>query len=207
MRLTVTSISVIIILFTSCSKPETSREPHRQGLTERGKKANHDKAITYSLITVEIGTPKSQVNVAEEHLYGKFFGDRAEFYIVENPELYVSNSQVNRLTLYFIDGMLCKKKYDLESDISQELMKSYGSFKFKALNDSTRDISKSEKIVLKTNGSARINEHLNRFQMKWDQEEVLIKYLIFKDSAQAEIQLVEELSAYKYLLDQAEANI
>ncbi|WP_421890971.1 hypothetical protein [Marinoscillum sp.] len=206
MKLTITLITVIILI-VSCSRPEGVREPHRQGLTERGKKANHDKAVTYSLITVEIGTPKNQVNVAEEHLYGKFFGDRAEFYIVENPELYVSNAQVNRLTLYFIDGMLCKKKYDLESDISQELMKSYGSFKFKALNDSTRHISKSEKIVLKTNGRARINEHLNRFQMKWDKEEVLIRYLIFKDSAQAEIQLVEELSAYKYLLDQAEANI
>jgi len=167
-----------------------------------------DKAVTYNLINVEIGTTRGQMNVAEEHLYGRFFDDRAEFYIVEHPELYIGNTEVNRLTLYFIDGTLCKKKYELGSDIGSELMKSYGGFKFKALNTQTQESSRSEKIVVETKNGHQINENLNRYQMKWhENEEVMIRYIVFNDSTRTERQLVEELTAYSQILRQAELDI
>lgn len=166
-----------------------------------------DKAATYGLISVEIGATKEQVSVDQEHLYGKFFDDRAEFYIVENPELYISSSQVNRLTLYFIDGTLCKKKYELDSDISTELMKAYGGFRFRALNDTTYKLSRSEKIVLKTKEGNVVNDKFNRFQMKWEDEDVDIRYVVFKDSLAGQLELIEELGAYKQLLRAAELEI
>lgn len=196
------------LVIVSCSRIErTETASVRKGLTERGKKANLDKAATFDLISVEIGATKEQVSVAEDHLYGKFFDDRAEFYIVENPELYISNAEVNRLTLYFIDGTLCKKKYELNTDISSELMKAYGGFKFKALNDTTYKLSRMERIVNKTDSGAHINGKFNRYQMRWDDEEVLIKYIVFRDSTASQLNLVEELAAYKDLLRAAELEI
>lgn len=201
------SAITLLLVSLSCSSPAKKEAPIKKGLTERGKKANLDKATTFSLIQVEIGSTKEQMSVNQEHLYGKFFDDRAEFYIVENPELYISSTLVNRLTLYFIDGTLCKKKYELDSDISNDLMKAYGGFRFKALNDTTYKLSRSEKIVLKTEEGNLINQKFNRYQMKWSKADVDIKYVVFKDSIAGELELVEELTAYKNLLRAAELEI
>ena len=201
------SAFTLLIVLICCSSPDRKETPVKKNLTEKSKKANLEKATTYSLIQVEIGSTKEQMSVDQEHLYGKFFDDRAEFYIVENPELYISSTLVNRLTLYFIDGTLCKKKYELDSDISNDLMKAYGGFRFKALNDTTYKLSRSEKIVLKTSEGNEINDKFNRYQMKWEKADVDIKYVVFKDSVAGELELVEELSAYKNLLRAAELEI
>ncbi|WP_258102011.1 hypothetical protein [Marinoscillum pacificum] len=199
---------LIVFLITKCTpKKPIETEAKIKGLTESEKKANIDEAVTYDLISVEIGATQEQLNVSQQHLYGKFFDDRAEFYIVENPDLYVSEALVNRLTLYFIDGTLCKKKYELDTDISQELMKAYGGFRFKALNDTTYKLSREENIVVKSDTGNFINDSFNRYQMKWEDEGVAIKYLVFKDTTAGQLELVEELISYKDLLRAAELEI
>lgn len=174
-----------------------------QAISPTGLTASSANATTYNLLTLEVGTPLEEVQINERQLHGKFFQDRAWFYVVEKPELYISNTEVTELTLYFIDGVLCKKKYLLTEDISSALMKSYGGFKFKSLNHRTRDITKKEKIVMKTAKGNQLNEKLERFEMKWDADETLIRYHLSKDSLQSTIFLEEELSSYKYLLADA----
>ncbi|HCX22856.1 MAG: hypothetical protein CMB80_29735 [Flammeovirgaceae bacterium] len=196
-----------IILWNCTSRKVDKEQPVRKGLTEAEKKANLDEVKSFNLITVEIGATREQMQVSQEHLYGKFFDERAEFYIVEKPELYVSDALVNRLTLYFIDGTLCKKKYELDTDISQELMKSYGGFRFKALNDTTYKLSREEKIVIKSDTGNVINDAFNRYQMRWEDDGVAIKYMVFKDTIAGQLELVEELLAYKELLRAAELDI
>lgn len=191
----------------SCSESPVFSEKSEPGLSPTGKLANIEKAATYDLITLEIGTALSNIAISDHDLHGKFFSDRAEFYVIENPELYVSNTEVEELTLYFIDSTLCKKKYKLADDISAELMKSYGAFKFTPLNRHTKELSKTESIVLKTASGIRINKKLNRYQMKWDEREVLIKYRLSRDSTEIEIYLEEELGAYKHLLRFAEQDL
>ncbi len=207
MKRLIYAFTITLIAFQCSPKKSIKDEPVRKGLTESEKIANIEEAITFDLISVEIGATREQMNVSQEHLYGKFFEDRAEFYIVENPDLYVSDALVNRLTLYFIDGTLCKKKYELDTDISQELMKAYGGFRFKALNDTTYKLSREEKIVVKSDSGSFINDSFNRYQMKWEDEGVAIKYLVFKDTTAGQLELVEELLSYKDLLRAAELEI
>ena len=196
----------LLITFSSCQDNQ-EKQVTSGGLSDRGRSANIQKAATYNLITIEVGTPREQLIIEEEHLHGRFFKDRAEFYVVEKPEMFISNTLVKELTLYFIDGILCKKKYALANDISSELMKSYGSFKFLPLNPNTRTIIQKEPVVIKTPTGNVLNDKLDRYEMKWYKEEVLIKYGFSEDSVTTDIFLVEELSAYKYLLDAAERDI
>jgi len=204
MRVPPYSFLIIVLMFTSCVNTESNEETKEDGFTSEGKEANINQAETYNLISVEIGTYKKEITISDDHLYGKFFGDRAEFYIVENPELFVSSSPVDRLTLYFIDSVLCKKKYELTQDINPELIKSYGGFKFKALNEATKIKSKKEKIVLKSDGGSYINSHLTHYQMRWNESEVALKYIVRTDSSIAQYHLIEELNAYKKLFRMAE---
>jgi len=159
-----------------------------------------------TLITVKIGTSKSDIEIDDVHLHGKFFDDRAEFFVVEQPLLYLGDTKVEELTLYFIDGVLCKKKYELEKDISSDLMKTYGTFKFKALNDSSKVISKQEGVLAK--GKKRtINNNLTYYRMKWPKNSPLLYYEYKRDSAMENRFLIEELASYKILLRQAELSI
>lgn len=198
---------MILGLF-SCTDSRNEPEAQNSRLTEKGLSANANQAVTYNLMTVEVGTPIELIKLSEKNLHGKFFHDLAEFYVVENPELYISNTRVKELTLYFIDGVLCKKKYELSGDISSELIKSYGGFKFKSLNHRTREITKTEKILFKTDTGTVLNKNLGRFQMKWNKEGVVIKYTLHKGTTnESMIFLEEELTAYRYLFANAENGI
>lgn len=200
-------ISLLVPILFSCHDQTGLTPEERQQMTETMVEANAVNTSTYDLLTIEIGTPFRQLSVNQKHLYGKFFNDRAAFYVVENPNLYVSNTEVKELTLYFIDGMLCKKKYLLQEDISAELIKTYGNFRFKPLSHQTRDLSRSEQIVIKDGSGNHINEKLDRYQMRWDEKEMLIRYIHRKDSATVEILLEEELIEYGHLLHAAELSI
>jgi hypothetical protein len=114
---------------------------------------------------------------------------------------------VDELTLYFIDGILCKKKYALADDISYDLMRSYGTFKFRALNDSSKRIYKREGILKKINDKKLMNEKLTYYSMKWPDQNPMLYYEYRRDSASENKLLIEELEAYKNLLRQAELSI
>ncbi|MFY0606288.1 MAG: hypothetical protein JXR10_06205 [Cyclobacteriaceae bacterium] len=180
-----------------------SSDPY-SGVSERGKQANADEAKKYNLLSVEIGSKRANIDIEKEHLFGRFFQDRTEFFIIENPELYIANAPVTQLTLYFVDSVLSKKKFDLSADIGHELIKSYGGFKFKGLNAQTIETSKKDKIMLKTSEGTFVNEKLSRYQMKWDKDPLRIRYVVTKDSTTSSYQLIEELEAYKSLFRQAE---
>lgn len=190
-------------LFLSCSSPPDGISESSGGLSAQGKVENLKMATISNLLTAEIGASFDSVAVDETHLHGKFYRDNAWYYVIENPEIYISDTKVKELTMCFIDGILYSKKYELEEDISRELLKSYGSFKFTPLNHRTRDISRSQKVLIRTANGTELNHLLDRYQMKWDKEQIRIRYRFSRDSLDTRIFLWEEHSAYKYILASA----
>ncbi|MEQ8238429.1 MAG: hypothetical protein RIA69_04410 [Cyclobacteriaceae bacterium] len=194
-----------ILCIQSCSdlkKTENNEKIRRQTIGKGDITASEQ-----TLLTVKIGTPITAIDISEHHLHGRFFEDRAEFFVVEQPQLYLSDTKVNELTLYFIDGILCKKKYALDDDISYDLMRSYGTFKFRALNDSSKKVSKREGILKKISGKKLMNENLTYYRMKWPEQQPMLYYEYQRDSASENKLLIEELEAYKNLLREAERSI
>ena len=191
----------------SCDSSRSDNYETEGGLSNRGKAANMAKAKTYNLVQVGLGTPLNDISLSDQYLYGDFFEERASFYIIEQPELFLSDAEVLRLTLYFIDGVLCKKKFVLNKDISTSLIKSYGGFKFLPLNLQSKTVSKKDKIIVKTEAGHHLNEQINKYQLKWDKNDTAIKYRFKSDSLEVRITLEEELSAYRQLLKMAEKKL
>ena len=199
---------LLFITISSCTQTETHQNITNDEIKIISEKANLLTAETLNLLSVEIGIERSDFKALDEHLYGKFFHERSEFFIIENPHIHIANTEVNRLTLYFLDDVLCKKKYELKNDISKDLIKSFGGFKFKPLNTVTREISMRDKIVVTTEEGKTINSNLNKFQLKWNNlEDVTLKYIVDRYSIESGHHLIEELTAYKLILQQAERNI
>ncbi len=197
---------ILVLLILSCS--DLRKNGGEEDLVRRQTIGKGDtEATEQTLLTVKIGTPKSSIDISEHHLYGRFFQDRAEFFIVEQPKLYLSDTKVDELTLYFIDGVLCKKKYKLAEDISSDLMRAYGTFKFRALNDSSKKISKREGILKKVGGKKFINDKLTYYRMRWTKQQPTLYYQYKRDSAAENHLLIEELVDYKDLLREAERTI
>src|SRR5688572_1855006 len=94
------------------------------------------------------------------NLYGRFFRERAEFYIIENPNKTIYNRPVKSITLYFLDGTLAKTKYELEDDISDDLIHSYGNFTIQGYDTLTRRLVKSKRIIHVINDKKILNKSL-----------------------------------------------
>lgn len=193
----------IAILLSSCRSSDTKEKNKNTFIAEeKPAKSQLKEVLTQKLFDLELGTGMEEILVDKNDLFGKFHQDRTEFYIIENPRLYISKSEVKELTLYFVDGILCKKKFELYEDIGNELIKSYGGFYFIPKSYISKEIALSDKIL--TRESNLINKNLTSFELKWKKEYATLRYEHLEDSAKDQFFFHEELPEYRYLLANAE---
>ena len=152
------------------------------------------------LIDYEIADFKEEVSIAPDSEFGKFYNDRVSIHIIDNPTETIFSNKANTLTLYFIDSVLCKKKYELEVDISSDLMEEFGSFSFKPLDWNTRDLAKENGVVVTTKERRLINPQLKKYRMKWSLEDKDILFRHEWDSISSVNTYEEEMPEYKHLL-------
>lgn len=140
------------------------------------------------------------------NLYGKFFRERAEFYIIENPNKTIYNRPVKSITLYFLDGTLAKTKYELEEDISDDLIQSYGNFTIQGYDTLTRRLVKSKRIIHVINDKKILNKTLTNYQLKWNVDSKFIYARVDKSGPRKRFEYIESLKEYetKYRLVQSE---
>lgn len=159
---------------------------------------NRNQETKQELLEIEV--PKSKtidfeleenvpVNGIEEQLFGKFFDERAEFFIIDEPHKTILNAKVKRLTLFYLDGKLSKLKYILDSNISNELLNNYGSCKITGLDPEDRYQMKNSDVILKENNKYTLSENLNNYQIQW---EVDNKSLVMR------VKTVEDEKIYEY---------
>jgi len=141
-------------------------------------------------------------------LYGKFFQDRIEFHILENPDLTLYKTQVKELTFYHIDSELSKKKFIMADDISADLMAVFGKFKLKPLDSLSLLTAQNEAIIKKAAGDRILNERITNYEMRWEKPDRTIRY---KASPQTdgvvEYEYSEEVPDYKYLLQSVQTGL
>lgn len=163
-----------------------------------------DSAI---VATFNIYDAKENIGMDDDNLFGKFYNDRIEFHIVDHPTIEIFNTPVKRMTLYFIDSVLCKKKYELENDISNELMKNLGSFKFQPMGLESMNAAKKNGVIMYQTKGPILNPHLTKYQMKWllDDRTVLFRH---QEDSLVESNLYEEqLPEYTRLFKAAQRNM
>ncbi|MEM9328331.1 MAG: hypothetical protein AAGA85_21870 [Bacteroidota bacterium] len=141
-------------------------------------------------------------------LYGKFFQDRIQFHILEDPDLTLYKTKVKELTFYHIDNELSKKKFIMEGDISGDLMTVLGKFKLKPLDSLSLIVAQSETIIHKTAAGKAMNEGITNYEMRWEKDDRTIR---FRASPQTDGQMAyvysEEVPDYKFLLQSVQTGL
>lgn len=194
----------VFLIFLACNGIGLNEE--RTNL-ESSTLSNAGEADSTIVATFNINDTKNQVVDHDDHLFGKFYHDRIEFHIVDRPDIKILNTPVKRMTLYFIDSVLCKKKYELEENISNKLMNSLGSFKFQPIGMKSLEAAKMNGVIVYQPNGALLNPHLASYQMKWALEDRTVIFRHEEDSLAESNTYEEQLAEYKRLFNSAKSSI
>lgn len=156
---------------------------------------------------VEINSEKADVTPTDEHLFGRFYNDRIEFHIIDKPDIRIHNAKVNKVTFYYIDSVLCKKKYELDRPIPDELAKTYGKLSYKSLSLATDSLAQNMGIVLRSENGNRLNPYLMKYQLKWHLDDKVIYFRHLEDSLNISNLYIEELKEYRRLFNSVQREL
>lgn len=195
-------IASLMALCMSCDnkKPLKADEVQEEEMLQKSEKNISERLLRINglndtLRNYELG----------KNLYGKFFKQRAEFYIVENPNKTIYNKPVKTITLYFLDGTLAKTRYELEEDISDDLIHSYGTFTIKGYDTLTRGLFKREKIISVKDQKKILNKNLTNYELRWDLETKFVYARVDKSSRKKRFEYIESLKDYSNKFRQVES--
>lgn len=133
----------------------------------------------------------------EENLFGRFFCDRAAFYVIENPTHGAHFENTKSITLYYLDGELGQTKYVLAEDISTLLLKSLGNFKITGLDNKNRNILHSQQILIKSSKGVKLNDQLDNYELRWTLADKEIKYRVNLNAVKEKFAYRETSSSYE----------
>jgi hypothetical protein len=184
----------------SCEK-----NPIKNDEVQKGKPIQKsEKNISERFLRID-GRPDTLRNYElGKSLFGRFFKQRAEFYVIENPNKTLYNKPVKSITLYFLDGALAKTRYELDDDISDDLIHSHGTFTIKGYDTLTRGLFKREKIISVTDKKKMLNKNLTNYELKWDLESKFIYTRVDKSAGKKKFEYIEALKNYSDKFKQLE---
>jgi hypothetical protein len=126
----------------------------------------------------------------EDHLFGKFYGDRAGFYIIKNPSDKIFGHKVNSITLLYLDGRLYKTKYVVEDNIANDLINLYPRFYIRGFDEFNRRILKNEEIYYRGKSRWYLNDNLTNYDIRWKIGDNIMRLRINKNDPEESYQYI-----------------
>lgn len=169
-----------ILMLTCC---ESKREkPKVREYKHNTKLATHwldNSQVPVELLNLDMNSDKAEFNFyMEDNLFGRFFCDRAELYIIDNPLNEIHAVRPASIILYFLDHKLRQTQYHLKHDISRALLRQHGRFSITGLDPKNKGIIDHERWVLETSEGLQLNPALDNVELKWTFRTKEIRYRI-----------------------------
>lgn len=177
-----TAIVLGLLVLTCCQQSggDSMTTKEELSLKQQSRKLDN-KEVPEKILTLNTTTGAKQEKI-DENLFGKFFCDRAEFYIIKNPQNKIYSSSAESITLYYLDNQLRQTKYFLTNNILDNLLRELGSFKITGMDPKNRQVLKTEEIVIRTKSGITLNNKLDNFELRWIFGEKEIKYRVSSGS-------------------------
>lgn len=164
-----------------------------------------EPAIQTDLLSLVSDTEAVPVDLpSSEHFFGKFFNDRAEFFIIESPSNTLYQSGIHSITLFHLDGRLQQTKYVVEENIESKLLQHLGPCKIIPLDSVSKVVAASQKIVTSEKGRLVMNPLLTHYELKWTDEDKLIRYRVRRDQTKETFTYIESSKNYEQEMKEIE---
>jgi len=172
--------SALSLLFTSCDKSDNKEVVHNLITSPESDHRNFDNAeVPEEILTLRSENSNETKNdTLSDNLFGRFFCDRAEFYIIDNPQNEIYFQKPTSIILYYLDGELCQAKYELKENIADRLFKELGRCRIVGIDLKNRGIIESNGIRIKSETGTVFNPELDNYELKWTIGDKEIKYRV-----------------------------
>ncbi|MFK7952996.1 MAG: hypothetical protein AB8B73_09135, partial [Ekhidna sp.] len=151
----------------------------------------------HTLIQLPIGTIELEDDpFFKENHYGSFFNDQLSCYVVDTPEGEIAGTPVSKVVLFYIDQVLYKKKYILESNPIGQIKPEIKKFRIKSL-------TMSRKVACKDKSNKECADYIiaqNQFQFSWKKDNLDYQLYNWESEDETEIILTEKRGDYKEAL-------
>ncbi len=101
-------LPVILFAFVACNKPERFLEAAKPSAQTEVSKTY---AVPQEAMVLTLNTDSLAKPWLRDHSFGKFFADRAEFFVIQNSTSNIFGSQVKTIILYYLDERHCQSKF------------------------------------------------------------------------------------------------
>ncbi len=168
MRQLITSAFVLLYLMSACKDAIQSEEGSKAGVMNADR-TDHSTLINREIkkAVYTIGDSINETNLSRFKYFGTFFKGRAHYFHNHIDSVNNGTHKGFDLLLAYFDSQLARVKYRLETDISNELIRKYGSCKIRALDSVATSIVKARNILISNEGQVRLNADLKNYQMTW----------------------------------------
>lgn len=192
-----TAILFTVLLLLSCGKTGNEESDKNHTLKNRRISLNNT-VISEDLLTLQTDkTSPGKNDTLRNNLFGRFFCDRAEFFVIDNPQNDIYQEKPSSIVLFFLDGELCQTKYELTNNIANRLYKELGRCNIAGLDSKNKKIIDTKKILVKSAGETNINDKLDNYELKWIFGDKEIRYRVEKTKDGHKFTYTEKLKRYE----------
>lgn len=135
----------------------------------------------------------------DDYLFGKFFQDRAEFFVIQHSNSTIFGIPVSTVVLYYLDGEHCKTKFVMTEDIGGRLIAEYGNFKIVPLDEPTKELLSKEEIVVTVKENKIINKAFRKYELLWKLNSKIVRYKVDLDNPTEPFVYTEHVPHYDNL--------
>lgn len=187
-------LSAIIGLgLIACSKPQRSAmADDPKGRTELTPTyVLPQDAVVFTLNDDSVARPW-----LKDHLFGKFFEDRAEFFVIQGSNSEILGAPVSTIILYYLDERHCQSKFILTENIADKLIARYGTFNITPLDQNNRDLLAKENILVEEAGHKILNRSFTHVELSWKLQDKIIRYRLEARSQDEQYVYTERIPDY-----------
>ena len=192
------SILLTALLISACVETENGQRD-KDAKTSRKMRINlNNTTVPEKLLTLQNEqTIPQQNDTLRNNLFGRFFCDRAEYFIIDNPQNDIYREKPKSIVLFFLDGELCQTKYQLNNNIANRLYKELGRCNIAGLDARNKKIIEDRNILVKSAGETSLNHNLDNYELKWIVGDKEIRYRVEKTKDGRKFTYTEKLRRYE----------
>lgn len=167
--------------FFSCQRVERTHQSTEEASTKIDLPEPQRLPADLQILTINETFEEERPSL-DDYLFGKFFQDRAEFFVIQQSNSRIFNTPVSTVVLYYLDGEHCKTKFIMAEDIGARLIAEYGNFKIVPLDEPTKELLAQEEIIITENNKKVINKTFRKYELLWKLNTKIVRFKVDLDN-------------------------
>ena len=153
---------LLLVLVLGCQTRKETRDH------EISKPASKEPSLSYQeegYDSLPLSSNFTDLTLVGARNVGEFFDHRLVFYKVNQPGITICGSKVNALVLYFIDSALVRLRYEVDRNVSNQLLDSLGVSRFKPLDSLSKHLLGKRRVYNKI--KRQLDNRLSNYELVW----------------------------------------